>query len=54
MKQSLIITKPSESFFSGYPLCTGGGCCLGVAIAETGGTEDLTKAYGVFKEETSD
>ncbi len=29
----------------------GGGCCLGAAVAETAGTEDLTQAYGVFKEE---
>ena len=29
----------------------GGGCCLGMALAETAGTDDLTKAYGVFRDE---
>ena len=29
----------------------GGGCCLGLAVAPTAGNEDLTKAYGVFRDE---
>jgi hypothetical protein len=29
----------------------GGGCCLGIALAKTAGNDDLTKAYGVFREE---
>jgi hypothetical protein len=29
----------------------GGGCCLGLAVAETAGHDDLTKAYGVFRGE---
>ena len=29
----------------------GGGCCLGAAVAETAGTEDLQAAYAVFKAE---
>jgi hypothetical protein len=29
----------------------GAGCCLGAALAQTAGTEDLQAAYGVFKEE---
>jgi hypothetical protein len=29
----------------------GGGCCLGLAPAETAGADDLTKAYGVFRDE---
>ena len=29
----------------------GGGCCLGMALAMTAGTDDLTEAYGVFREE---
>ena len=29
----------------------GGGCCLGMALAETAGADDLTKAYGVFRDE---
>jgi hypothetical protein len=29
----------------------GGGCCLGVAVAESASAEDLTAAYGVFRDE---
>jgi hypothetical protein len=29
----------------------GGGCCLGMALAMTAGTDDLTEAYGVFRDE---
>jgi len=29
----------------------GAGCCLGVAVAESAGSDDLTVAYGVFREE---
>jgi len=29
----------------------GGGCCLGMALAETAGADDLTVAYGVFRDE---
>jgi hypothetical protein len=29
----------------------GGGCCLGLALAETAGADDLTAAYGVFRDE---
>jgi hypothetical protein len=29
----------------------GGGCCLGMALAKTAGPDDLTKAYGVFRDE---
>src|SRR4051812_22411049 len=29
----------------------GGGCCLGMAPAETAGNDDLTEAYGVFRDE---
>jgi hypothetical protein len=29
----------------------GGGCCLGMALAETAGADDLTRAYGVFRDE---
>jgi hypothetical protein len=35
-----------------YPAATaGGGCCLGMALAETAGADDLTAAYGVFRDE---
>ena len=29
----------------------GGGCCLGMALAETAGNDDLEAAYGVFRDE---
>jgi hypothetical protein len=29
----------------------GGECCLGMALAQTAGADDLTKAYGVFRDE---
>jgi hypothetical protein len=29
----------------------GSGCCLGLALAETADKDDLTKAYGVFRDE---
>jgi hypothetical protein len=29
----------------------GGGCCLGMALAEAAGNDDLRKAYGVFRAE---
>src|SRR5215210_5663430 len=32
----------------------GSGCCLGAEPAPTAGTDDLTAAYGVFKEEAQD
>ena len=32
----------------------GAGCCLGAALAQAAGAEDLQKAYGVFKEEAQD
>jgi hypothetical protein len=32
----------------------GAGCCLGAALAQTAGAEDLQKAYGVFKGEAQD
>jgi hypothetical protein len=32
----------------------GAGCCLGAALAQTAGTDDLQRAYGVFKREAQD
>ena len=32
----------------------GAGCCLGAALAQTAGAEDLQRAYGVFKGEAQD
>ena len=29
----------------------GGGCCLGLALAKAAGNDDLTAAYGVFRDE---
>jgi hypothetical protein len=30
----------------------GGGCCLGMALAEAADADELTRAYGVFRDET--
>lgn len=39
----------------GYIATTvGAGCCLGAALAQTAGTQDLQAAYGVFREEARD
>lgn len=32
----------------------GGGCCLGAAVAEAAGADELTEAYGVFRREARD
>jgi hypothetical protein len=32
----------------------GGGCCLGAALAQAAGAEDLQAAYGVFRQEAQD
>jgi hypothetical protein len=32
----------------------GSGCCLGAELAENAGTEELTEAYGVFRQESLD
>jgi hypothetical protein len=32
----------------------GSGCCLGAAVAESAGTEELQEAYGVFRQEALD
>ena len=44
-----VVEKKSRKI---YPAATaGGGCCLGMAPAETAGADDLTAAYGVFRDE---
>jgi hypothetical protein len=32
----------------------GGGCCLGAALAQTAGADDLKEAYGVFRQEAQE
>jgi len=32
----------------------GGGCCLGLALAETADADELTRAYGAFRDEARD
>ena len=32
----------------------GGGCCLGMALAEAADADELTRAYGVFRDEARD
>jgi len=43
--------QPREGEKNYIATTVGGGCCLGAAVAETAGTEELQAAYGVFREE---
>jgi hypothetical protein len=43
--------QPREGVKNYIATTVGSGCCLGAAVAETAGTEDLTAAYAVFCEE---
>ena len=45
---TLIENKSRRVYLAATAGC---GCCLGLAPAETAGADDLTKAYGVFREE---
>jgi hypothetical protein len=48
-KHTTLIEDKSRKVY--LAATAGGGCCLGLALAETAGADDLTKAYGVFREE---
>jgi hypothetical protein len=48
-KHTTLIEKKSHKVY--LAATAGGGCCLGLALAETAGADDLTKAYGVFRDE---
>ncbi len=46
--------QPRDGVKNYVATTVGAGCCLGAALAQTAGTEDLQSAYGVFKEEAQD
>lgn len=43
--------QPRDGVKSYIATTVGGGCCLGAALANTAGADDLQAAYGVFKDE---
>jgi hypothetical protein len=43
--------QPRDGVKNYVATTVGAGCCLGAALAQTAGVEDLRAAYGVFKEE---
>jgi hypothetical protein len=48
-KHTTLIERESRKVY--LATTAGGGCCLGMALAETAGADDLTRAYGVFRDE---
>jgi hypothetical protein len=48
-KHTTLIEKKSRKVY--LAATAGDGCCLGMALAETAGADDLTAAYGVFRDE---
>jgi hypothetical protein len=48
-KHTTLIQKKTREVY--LAATAGGGCCLGLALAETAGADDLTAAYGVFRDE---
>jgi hypothetical protein len=46
--------QPRDGVKNYIATTVGKGCCLGAALAQTAGVEDLQTAYGVFKQEAQD
>jgi hypothetical protein len=46
--------QPRDGVKNHVATTVGGGCCLGAALAQTAGAEDLQEAYGTFKAEAQD
>jgi hypothetical protein len=46
--------QPRDGEKSYIATTVGAGCCLGAALTQTAGAEDLQKGYGVFKKEAQD
>ncbi len=46
--------QPRDGVKNYIATTVGNGCCLGAALAQTAGVEDLQTAYGVFKQEAQD
>jgi hypothetical protein len=47
-KHTTLIEDQSRKVY--LAATAGGGCCLGMALSETAGADDLTRAYGVFRD----
>lgn len=50
-KHTTLVEKEKKARRVYLAATAGGGCCLGMALAETAGADDLTRAYGVFRDE---
>jgi hypothetical protein len=50
-KHTTLVERQRKSRKVYLAATAGGGCCLGIALAETAGADDLTTAYGVFRDE---
>jgi hypothetical protein len=48
-KHTTLVNDKSRKVY--LAATAGGGCCLGMALAEAADADDLTKAYGVFRDE---
>jgi hypothetical protein len=46
--------QPRDGVKNYIATTVGAGCCLGAALAQSAGVEDLQRAYGVFKQEARD
>ncbi|MCI0464741.1 MAG: hypothetical protein L0Z62_48070 [Gemmataceae bacterium] len=46
--------QPRDGVKNYIATTVGAGCCLGAALAQTAGAEDLQAAYGVFRQEAKD
>jgi hypothetical protein len=50
-KHTTLIERKKEARKVYLAATAGGGCCLGLALAEAAGADDLSEAYGVFRDE---
>ncbi|HMB02833.1 MAG TPA: hypothetical protein VKP69_03725 [Isosphaeraceae bacterium] len=48
-KHTTLVANKSRKVY--LAATAGGGCCLGMALAETADADELTRAYGVFRDE---
>jgi hypothetical protein len=50
-KHTTLVERKNKSRKVYLAATAGGGCCLGLALAETADADGLTRAYGVFRDE---
>ena len=50
-KHTTLVERKKEARKVYLAATAGGGCCLGLALAEAADADDLTSAYGVFRDE---